>query len=558
MGKAGNPTSSAPRRPLLTLACLCALIAASPWVSAAARLSASLGFGGIIVPGRWNPLWIRCESCPADTTIHVVLKSPGGAEIGVETFPSVDGVRLECPVRIDDNLDSISVRLVSSGRILVEEKLAARARVFPGHLVLVCGENSKVEHAIASVLYPSEPVKALPLSITDLPSAGLSYDCVSAVVLDDRGPVLAPAQRDAMLSWISGGGRLVVTALRESGKSVADTLFPERARKRQDGRPASFKRGLGFVKLFDAQGSSRLQSEAEWKAALDLAPYDKSGRITAGRVFNTAPYSFEKDSDVSRAETIILVSLALWASVLAFVSRNRRKSFVPILGVCAFSLLFAFAGSMSLDSMLKRQSRTSLRLLVLPGDGSSFASVSVRDASAESWGEGLRIETVRGIAVEFRGIEDGRLPASESAIFTWNHRLPASVLSLHPREGGILELNGVLSPTVLTGSDLPLEALSSGTTATRDNILFGGRSALVVPSSRGLVWRVQKNGSWVDESAAPSWVGPDQTWVEELAVIVPGRSFLVGRNLLPQLQLKVGGASVREFFWAIPLVEGES
>lgn len=558
MGNSREPILSTLRRPLLTLACLCALIAASPWVSAAARLSTSLGFGGSIVPGRWNPLWIRCESCPADAEIHVVLKSQGGVEIGIETFPSVDGVRLECPVLIDDNLDSISVRLVSSGRILVEEKLPARARIFPGHLVIVCGENSKVEHAVASVLYPSEPVKALPLSIPDLPSAGLSYDCVSAVVLDDRGPILAPAQRDAILSWISGGGRLVVTALREAGKSVADTLFPEFIRKRQDGSPASFKRGLGFVKLFDAQGSSRLQSEAEWKAALDLAPYDKSGRITASRVFKTNPNSFEKDSDVSRAETIIIVSLALWACVLAFVSRNRRKSFVPILGVCAFSLIFAFAGSMSLDSMLKRQSRVSLRLLILPDEGSSFASISVRDVSAEAWGEGLRVETVRGIAVEFRGIEDGRLLASESAIFTWNHRLPTSVLNLHPREGGILELNGVLSPTVLAGSDLPLEDLGTGSTAMRDDIRFGERTALVVPSSSGLFWRVQKNGSWVDESAAPSWVGLDQAWVEELTVIAPGRSFLVGRTTVPQLQLKVSGTPVREFFWAIPFVEGES
>jgi hypothetical protein len=557
MEKPGEALSPAIKRRALVLAFFAAL-AAAPSAAAAARLSASLGFGGIVVPGRWNPLWVRCEGSPSNASLHVVLKTEGGGEMGIETFPCVDGLRFECPVLIGENLDSISVRLVSSGQILAEEKLPARSRFFPGHVVLVCGEGTDVEHAVGASLYPSEPVKALSLPLADLPSAGLSYDAVSALVLRDPGAVLAPAQRNAMLSWLSGGGRLAVTAVREEGGSVAALLFPDLVRAGGGGIPVSFDTGFGRVSLLGTRAAGHSPADAEWKDILGLVPYDRSGRISAGRVFKTAASSFEKDAEAFRAEVVILVSLALWSGVSIFVSRNRRKSLVPLLGASTVSLLFAAAGSISLDAMMKRESRVSLRLLILPGGGASFVSIAVRDGSGEAFGEGIRVDTVKGISVDFRGVEEGRLAPSESDVVRWNHHLPAPLLSLLPRSRGMLELTGVFGPEHLADSEVPLDALGPLPTPADPDIEVRGRAALVTIASNAVVWRTRKNGRWIDEPSIPSWVGMDAIWIEELRSLAPGRTFLVGRSVMPNLPLSVGGAASREALWAIPLMEARS
>jgi len=539
-------------KPVLVLAAACALLAAAVPAPAATRLSASLGFGGSVVPGRWNPLRARCEGFAGEAAIQIVLRGADGEERGIETFPCVDGLMLECPVMVDEGLHSVSVRLVSSGEILAEEKLSARSKLFPGHLVLVHGEGSEVELAISAALYPSEPVQAVSVSLAELPSSGLCYDGVSALVLRDPGRAIAPAQADAMAFFLAGGGRAAITFPREGADSLSSLV---RARAGwEDGRlAASASLGLGRLLLVGGRSGSSLPKDSEWKEILGLAPYGSAGTFSASRSFKVGPASFPKEADSSRAQAIVLASLALWAGLSIVASRNRKKSLVPVAAAALASLVFALAGSSSLDSMMRRGARYSSRILVLPGGLGAIASIAVRSPYGEVKAGAFRVDAVRGVRIAYGSLEEGRMLPPGTGAFEWRRELPGPSLSLRSSAANQVEFAGIFGPGILAGADVPSGA--SSLSGDRAPFVAGtaGRIALARASSEGLSWLVLKEGSWVDEGAIPLWVGPDAAWIESLAALSPGRSFMVGLGAFPALRLSIGASAASEAFWALPL-----
>ncbi len=182
-----------------------AAAAREPSMREPARLEAELGFDGHFVPDRWAPLWLRSEGAPG-ARIEVERRGANGSDIGRESFPAGDGQRIECPVPMTVDLETIAVRLVSGDGILAEVKLDARSNAFPGNLALACGLPVSARLAISSALMPGEPVQAVAVGTDELPANGLDYDGVGALALADPGSVLSPAQREALLAWIAGGG----------------------------------------------------------------------------------------------------------------------------------------------------------------------------------------------------------------------------------------------------------------------------------------------------------------------------------------------------------------
>jgi hypothetical protein len=546
-----------------------ALASAGPCYAAPARLSAALGFSGIVVPGRWNPLWARCDGAEGEVRIEVVLRSEDGSAIGAESFPCRDGLRVECPVMVDERLRSISVRLVSSGEILAEEKIEARSRLFPGHVVLVCGERIEAELAISAALFPSEPVQAVSTSLADLPSLGLDYDAVSAVALRDPGRAVAPAQRDAMAAWLAGGGRLAVTEPRAVGESVVGSLVGALASRTgaSDALPAILPFGLGAIAVLREApyGEGAGDAERAWKAALALSPYDRSERLTASRAFKTPALSFSKGPEAARAELVILIALALWAGVAVIASRNRRKSLIPVAAAAAASLAFALAGAAGLDAMLMRGARVSARAVVLPDEGFALASIGVRTSFGDSLREFQSIKAVRPLKVGYRALEGGLMGAAASAAgatasagaFEWSHALPRPSLSLRSWSRDSLDLAGVLEPGVLEGSGIPDGALSSARSRELPELESAGplalAGALAQAGGGGPQWLVRKQGRWIEEQFAPSWIGPDAAWIDSLKALAPGRSFLVGKCSAPAMRLAVGGSAATELLWAMPV-----
>jgi hypothetical protein len=546
-----------PSRPkkALAIALVGAALAAAPCAAASARLSASLGFAGTVVPGRWNPLWARCDGEPGEAEIVVVLLSEDGSAIGAESFPCRDGLRVECPVMVDERLRSVSVRLVSSGQILAEEKVPARAKLFPGHVALVVGEGFDAEIAISSALYPSEPVQAISLGLSDLPSMGLDYDAVSAIAIRDPGRALTPAQRDAMASWIAGGGRLAVTKARAAAESIVGLIAGPSERA-----PSTLSLGLGSIVLVGEgeAGEGPGETERRWKAALALSPYGQAERLTASRAFKSPADSFSKGSESTRAEIVILAALALWAGVAVLASRNRRKSIVPVVAAAAASLAFAAAGAAGLDSMLRRGARSSARALVLPGEGFAIASIGVRTSFGDSRRDFASVAAARGLEVGYGSLEGGLMGAGNGAGFEWSHSLPRSSLSLRSSSRDALDLCGVLEPGVLAGSGFPAGALASARSLELPELESPGRLAFVSAGPAEASWLSRKGGRWVAEESFPSWLGPDAAWIDALRSLAPGRSFLVGRCSAPALRLKVGGSAARgyaatEVLWAMPV-----
>ncbi len=541
-----------PAAPVLALAAACALFAAALPAQAATRLTAGLGFGGSVVPGRWNPLWARCEGFPGEASIQVVLRGADGEARGIESFPCVDGLRLECPVMVDERLYSISVRLVSSGEVLAEEKLAARAKLFPGHLVLVHGEGSRVELALGMALYPSEPVEAVSVSLADLPSSGLGYDGVSALVLRDPGRSIAPAQAAAMAAFIAGGGRVALTFPREGDAGLAGLVSAGGTWR--EGRPDPYAEiGLGRLVLVGRRLGNGLPLDSEWKDILGLAPYGSARTITASRAFKVGPESFPKEAEYGRAQAILLAALALWAGVSIVAARNRKKSLIPVLATAGAALAFSLAGSASLDSMMRRGARYSSRMLVLPGGTGAIASIGVLSPYGHRKPGALRVDSVRGVEIAYGGTEGGRMLPPGAGTLEWRHELPGTGLSLRSCDEGRLELAGILGAGILAGADIPAGAIAASGNPAPPRAGTAIKVALARSSPEGLAWLVPKGGSWIDEGSTPAWVGLEAAWVESLADLSPGRSFLVGRCALPSLRLSICGAAASEAFWALPL-----
>jgi hypothetical protein len=540
-----------PAAKLRAIALIACAAAAAPCPAAPLRLSASLGFGGTVVPGRWNPLWARCDGDPGAAEIEVVLRSEDGTAIGTESFPCRDGLRVECPVMVDERLGSVSVRLASSGEILAEEKLPARSRLFPGHVVLVCGELFDDELAISRALYPAEPVQAVSASLADLPSRGLDYDAVSAIALRDPGRALTPAQRDAMAAWIAGGGRLAVTEPRKAGDSLVGMLAEDGAAP-----PSVLILGLGSIALVGEAPAAAGPAAAErrWRAALALSPYGQKERLTASRVFKSGADSFSKGPESSRAELALLVALALWAGVAIFAARNRRKSLVPVVAAAAASLAFALAGAAGLDSMLMRWASVSERALVLPGEGFALASIGVRASFGDARRDFLGVAAVRGLEIEYGRLERGLMESSDRAPFAWKHALSRTALSLRSSSRDSLDLAGVLEPEALVDplfpAGAPRDAFPNGGSGLGPDARLAVSGAIPGDPS----WLVLHEGRWIAEGSPPSWLGPDAAWIASLRALAPDLPFLVGRSRSPAPGMRVGGSASRDLLWAMPVV----
>lgn len=528
-------------RALAALLCSLALGA-----SAAGGLEATLGFGGYAAPGRWNPLWIACEGRGRAASALVVREAADGREIGRESFPLPPGLRVECPVSVDGDLDSIAVRLVSEDSVLAELKLRARAKIFPGHIVLACGLPARERIAIASALLPAEPLQAIEVGLEDLPANGLDYDGVSALAIKDPGPRLSPAQRDALLAWLAGGGRLMVCSARRGRESFLGALgLGEDATAFGLGRIVSMTRDLA-----ELPESSRGDF---WERSLGLAPYGESFRLSASPASRLDRVEAGPDGTARKAQIALAIAVAAWLAAIAGavsigMRRPRRDRAWPIAAAGLAALALALAGSASLDRALMRGASARAFALVLPDSGAAIVSLDVRRstrAEALSWIDVRALAPLPiGYAEEER-IEEG----------TWSHRLPKAAFS--PRQAGRLDLavTAVLAPRSLALSTLPSLARGPYPRGGSEppELDSPGPMAFLAAGAAESWWEKKPGGRWERLGAQPPWLAEETAWLLGLREARPAVAYLVGKGPAPSLSLNVANGPVRSLCWALPM-----
>src|SRR4030042_3118712 len=162
------------------------------------------GFGGYSVPGYWAPLYIKVNQEIKSGRIEIERKNNSNT-FSKEIFPCSKNNTIECPILFDENISSIIIRLFSYNELLIERTINIDEKIFPGHIILTNGMNSKIQQSIAHSLFPEEPIQVVPINLEDLPSVGFNYDSISALVISDPGILLTPSQINALKYWIAGG-----------------------------------------------------------------------------------------------------------------------------------------------------------------------------------------------------------------------------------------------------------------------------------------------------------------------------------------------------------------
>jgi hypothetical protein len=541
------------------------LLAALPLAASAAErpgMVSTFGFGGISAPGRWNPLRIACKGALEGGLVEITRRDEEASVLSVESFEYAAGAVIECPVFLDDELGSLSVGLRAGGELLAEEKLALRSRSFPGHIVLVSGVGSATQASLGRILLPREPVQVVAVKLTELPSHGLDYDGLAALVLRDPGVALSPPRIEALRSWLGAGGALALVRAGEGRGSLASAILPADARGFSDldiggGRiPVSLARfGAGRIALVsgDPENLAPVEADAFWDALIDLPPFERSERFVAGLA---APPLSNLPFHLAAVETKDLRALAFYAPcaalflVLAFAKRRRRAIFVLALVAASAA---AFVVAPLFDRSGKRDARAAIRALVLPGASSLVANLSLRGAYYQQ-GELLSPFLARRVVdVGVGEGESGRLFGTSPP--RWSHGGSLAFVGLRETRYDELSLSALLPSERLDPgglADLLGILRDAGPGASLPALTPDAKAAFLEAGGRG--WRTWngRNASWDKAEEAPFWLVLDAPWLAGLSSSHPSQGFFVGLASASPFGFSVMGDPVEDLVWAYP------
>jgi len=468
----------------------------------------------------------------------------GGRVLGSETFPALEGILIECPVWMSEDLRSISVRLLSGSgesedRPLAELRLEARAKSFPGHIVLACGLSMEARLALASSLMPLEPVLVVATSIAELPSNGLDYDAVSAIAIAGRSLEPSPAQRGAILAWMSGGGRLCLADAAERWAlpaSVAGKSMPY---------------GLGS---FASLPPDRAEVPASWIRALSLSPYESSQRAGAGSSGRGPVTTAEPVGPSSEAGKFIRAAIAAWLAATLLGAAIGRKRLAPLAAVSALGLASVLAGGGALDRALVRGASVRALALVLPGSGSAFLSLRAKAYVPPSSVDWAAARAIGAPSVSYSNLESGTFGE-------WEHAVPKAAFGLRGADSGGLELEAMVAPDEW----MDIAAGSTGAFS-RESRLQGGDGPPDVESSFPLAflsegaipawWNKDPGARWAKSEGPPAWLEGDAQWLTALRGGLGALSVLAGSCRADSLSVRAEGGALREIRWAMPLPRG--
>lgn len=500
-------------------------LAASGRPAMAAKVRTELGFAGYVVPGCWVPLRLAVSGGDGWT---VEIAGPGY----VNQYRVRPGERLECPVRFGEDDDRLEMRLLADGSVIARQILRP-GQSFPGHLVLTYGLPGEAQRAVEGALQPAEPMRAAAVEPERLPGVALDYDGVTAVILEDPGPILSPAQVRAMRAWLAGGGRLTLVAPRPGEEGLLSQVLPE-AVNGGDPSSAALPAGLGYVALLPEAP----RDPGRWREILELTPYAQSFRLSPSRAFKQDE-PFEKPLAPALPKEPAIV-LAVWASLAGILgAAARRRPLLSFLIFTAAAGAAAFPLGRRLDARWQRGIGVQARAVVLPGGGGILAEYGLTPPApgpfranalrSPDWGARL------ALGAAGTGIYGGKEPTLRwrqgRTVFVSaadNGRLAGYL----PAAGGAIWRGGLPEPAGALGS-------------VRQFVYWDGRS-----------WRQrdERTRAWHRVSGFPDWLHGEEHWLAWLFQRLPGVGWLVGRGSPPGLRLAVQGGTRGEYCWALPLI----
>ena len=554
-------------------------------------LEIDVGFDGALIPDRWNPLYIKGDFAAESAFVEVLREDSMGWTWSIESYPYRRGIRLECPILVDSGLTGLVVRLRAEGLIAAERSIAVADRVFPGHLVICMSLGQEELRSISASLMPAEPVKALASTMAELPAHGLDYDGVSGLVFGQGDLSLSPAQTEAILSWLSGGGRLLVfgangksrlrEALSRKGALEQGTVLGSEAFSliEASGAKGDFSRfvfGLGEAAFFSEALDAPMAALADgrWKKLLDLNNYNAYKRLSPAFVFGrrgegAAPPFADRFSYFY----IPAICAGIFAIALAWIASLGGRRLLYAAAAALVGLCVALPGGIALARERRGGVFSDARALMLPGGAGLLLRVQVAspryDVSPEAAARILR----RNLRFSFGPYAGGSVGIEPLAPLKWKHASIVPAIVPEQSSAGGFALEGSLPATAFAeGSVASRIAASAGSPGLRGWIAprAGADPGFVPPSgvdkiaylrSGGdgdwLIWDSRRK-AWAADRYRPSWLTHEAAWALGLRGRFPALSFLVVAERLESFPLEIGGSPNRELVWILPIPNTEA
>jgi hypothetical protein len=294
--------------------------------------TAELGFAATVPTGTWVPLRLSAGPSVPPWVLDV---TPGGRF----RFPGPG--TWEVPVFVPAALETLGLTISAGGWTRQEFRFPAASRGFPGHLILTDGLGPEDQERLEGLLLPGEPIRVEPMAPASWPTSALGWEGVSAVVAQDPGTILSPAQIRAVEVWIASGGHLVLVGSPENGSSVAAQI----------GSPP----GLGTIVHTPSPPT------AAWGRLLNLQPFGTVRNL--GTNFGPErPPANPRLPGISRIHIGILVG---WGVGLGLLGLGRKRGWPPLLvwTALAVGVVIGFGPTDADRGILVHT-----RQIVLPGD----------------------------------------------------------------------------------------------------------------------------------------------------------------------------------------------
>ncbi|MBI3273203.1 MAG: hypothetical protein HYZ53_29705 [Planctomycetes bacterium] len=181
----------------------------------APELDVDAGFGGVCVDGRWASVRVRVKNAGADLagTLRLLVRTPtedlGAYEEAVK-LPRGSTKSFELPV-LSRGAPALAVELRDGrGRVVASRVVSLRHAAAKGLLVVLGASWLGLEGLAVGT---GDASRAVLVSPERAPRRALGYDAVECVFVDDAAPAgaLDPSAAEALVAWVRGGGRLVLS-----------------------------------------------------------------------------------------------------------------------------------------------------------------------------------------------------------------------------------------------------------------------------------------------------------------------------------------------------------
>ncbi len=525
------------------------LLSAKPGIGAEVYLRISVGFGGYVVPGALMPVLVEINQTVAAGRLEIINPGEAGAFSIIDSFPVENSKRVEASVFINENVNGLKIKLISGEEILVETGLNPEAKIFPGNLVLAVKVPASEQHAIERALLPNEPVLVAPVRIGDLPGTALNYDGVSGLALTDPGPVLTPAQVQALKVWLAGGGRMVLGAVRPGQDSLLSALGIDL----EDSEQNFFQFGFGGITLLRHEFNDLKQGAKEWQGLLNLEPFTKKSRLMVNGLFPEFKTNLAKGlkREPSKTASYLAMILILWLITgLAIVIPVKRRRMSLLL---CFSLLWitaAFPIGNWLAGIWNRGAEVQIRTIIFPEHGWMLTDARVRlESLSGGKTEYLKSSPWGGRVLLGNGNLGTVRVKNQPNEFLWEHSLSSPQAVPKTAGPGWVNLNGWF----------PIKRQYSGKSSAISVFKTGFSSEAVVWDGQNLYTArdfPQSSGQGEKIEQIPEWLREENEWLSKLNQFNPGSFWLIGCGSLSDIAFKIDNNDFRGGLWALPLSKG--